>query len=202
MRVLVSAATGDIGGRPAQRLVDSGHEVRCLTRARRRLSDQPCVQRAEVGRIPAGAETPAVVCRAAVIVGIASASFEMLRHRTERLPAMVRPHWVESWLQPVAVRDVLRYLEGALALDPSTNRTFDVAGPDILTYEEMLQRFAAGAGLRPRAIARCRSSRAASRRRRARRRAVVDGRPTRGAGGDRGCVSGCAPRCTCPTGPG
>jgi uncharacterized protein YbjT (DUF2867 family) len=108
--------------------------------------------RAEVGQILLDAPVPAVVLQAGVIIGSGSASFEMLRYLTERLPVMVTPKWVRSRVQPIAVRDVLSYLCGALDLDPGLNRRFDIAGPDILTYREMMQRYAAVAGLAKRVI--------------------------------------------------
>jgi uncharacterized protein YbjT (DUF2867 family) len=103
--------------------------------------------RAEVGQILLDGPVPAVVLQAGVVIGSGSASFEMLRYLTERLPVMVTPKWVRSRVQPIAVRDVLSYLVGALSLAPGTNRRFDIAGPDVLTYEEMMQRYAAVAGL-------------------------------------------------------
>lgn len=108
--------------------------------------------RAEVGRILLEAGVPAVELRAAVIIGSGSASFEMLRYLTERLPVMVTPRWVDNRVQPVAVRDVLRYLVGAARLPPDLNRSFDIGGPDVLTYRQMMQRYAAVAGLRPRRV--------------------------------------------------
>jgi hypothetical protein len=80
------------------------------------------------------------------------ASFEMLRYLTERLPVMVTPRWVDTRIQPIAVRDVLLYLVGAATMPPSVNRTFDIGGPDVLTYREMMQRFAAIKGLPRRRI--------------------------------------------------
>ena len=103
--------------------------------------------RAEVGQIFLDGPVPAVVLQAGVIIGSGSASFEMLRYLTERLPVMVTPKWVRSRVQPIAVRDVLSYLVGGLELPAATNRRFDIAGPDILTYETMMQRYAAVAGL-------------------------------------------------------
>ncbi|MET8837510.1 SDR family oxidoreductase [Micromonospora sp. NPDC004540] len=108
--------------------------------------------RAEVGRILLAAGVPTAVLRAAVIIGSGSASFEMLRHLTERLPAMVTPRWVRNRIQPIAVRDVLRYLVGCADLPPEVNRAFDIAGPDVLTFEQMMQRYARVAGLRRRMI--------------------------------------------------
>ncbi|MET0275401.1 MAG: DUF2867 domain-containing protein, partial [Acidimicrobiia bacterium] len=232
MNILVTGATGYIGGRLVPRLVDLGHDVRVLTRSPDKLTDVPwrdqvdvCIgdaleapdvrralagvdvvyylvhsigtgsqfvesdrraatnladaaagagvqrvvylggmvptgddlsphlaSRAEVGQILLDGAVPAVVLQAAVIIGSGSASFEMLRYLTERLPVMVTPVWVRSKVQPIAVRDVLSYLVAALDLPDGLNRRFDIAGPDVLTYEEMMQRYAKVAGLRRRMI--------------------------------------------------
>jgi uncharacterized protein YbjT (DUF2867 family) len=108
--------------------------------------------RAEVGQILLDGPVPAVVLQAGVIIGSGSASFEMLRYLTERLPVMVTPKWVRSLVQPIAVRDVLSYLIGALDLPEGTNRRFDIAGRDTMSYREMMQHYANVAGLRPRVI--------------------------------------------------
>ncbi|RAO35134.1 dTDP-6-deoxy-L-talose 4-dehydrogenase (NAD(+)) [Micromonospora saelicesensis] len=108
--------------------------------------------RAEVGRILLGSGVPTAVLRAAVIIGSGSASFEMLRYLTERLPAMITPRWVRNRIQPIAVRDVLSYLAGCTALPEEVNRGFDIGGPDVLTFREMMQRYARVAGLRRRII--------------------------------------------------
>ncbi|CNE54402.1 oxidoreductase [Mycobacterium tuberculosis] len=108
--------------------------------------------RAEVGRIMLDSGVPAVWLRAAVIIGSGSASFEMLRHLTERLPVMVTPRWVHSRIQPIAIRDVLHYLVAAAELPADVSRGFDIGGPDVLTYAEMMRRYAAVAGLRRRLI--------------------------------------------------
>ncbi|MFK0049383.1 SDR family oxidoreductase [Streptomyces sp. NPDC090741] len=110
--------------------------------------------RAEVGEILLGSGVPATVLRAAVIIGSGSASFEMLRYLTERLPVMVTPSWVGTRVQPIAVRDVLRYLVGSAAMPPEVSRAFDIGGPDVLTYEEMMRRYAAVAALPRRLILR------------------------------------------------
>ncbi|PWR09378.1 DUF2867 domain-containing protein [Micromonospora acroterricola] len=108
--------------------------------------------RAEVGRILLASGVPTAVLRAAVIIGSGSASFEMLRYLTERLPAMVTPRWVRNRIQPIAVRDVLGYLAGCVALPPEVNRGFDIGGPDVLSFQDMMQRYARVAGLRRRVI--------------------------------------------------
>ncbi|HEY0640393.1 MAG TPA: SDR family oxidoreductase [Pseudonocardiaceae bacterium] len=103
--------------------------------------------RTEVGEVFLRCAVPAAVLQAAVIIGSGSASFEMLRYLTERLPVMVTPRWVSSRVQPIAVRDVLHYLVGCAGLPPGVNRTFDIGGPDVLTYLDMMLRHAAVAGL-------------------------------------------------------
>ena len=95
---------------------------------------------------------PTAVLSAAVIIGSGSASFEMLRYLTERLPAMITPRWVDTRIQPIAIRDVLRYLVGCATLPRDVSRAFDIGGPDVLTYRQMMQRYAAVAGLRRRVV--------------------------------------------------
>ncbi|MEU0145378.1 SDR family oxidoreductase [Streptomyces sp. NPDC006288] len=104
--------------------------------------------RAEVGHILLESGVPTTVLRAAVIIGSGSASFEMLRYLTERLPVMVTPSWVSTRIQPIGVRDVLRYLVGSAHMPADVNRAFDVGGPDILTYRHMMEQYARVAGLR------------------------------------------------------
>ncbi len=108
--------------------------------------------RKEVGEILLASGVPTTVLRAAVILGSGSASFEMMRYLTERLPAMTTPRWVSNRIQPIAIRDVLRYLVGSASMPPEVSRGFDIGGPEVLTYREMMQRYAAVAGLRPRVI--------------------------------------------------
>jgi uncharacterized protein YbjT (DUF2867 family) len=232
MRCLVTGSTGYIGGRLAPRLLDAGHQVRCLTRSAGRMRDVPWItraevvegdltdrdtlpaafegvdvayflvhslgrhdfeeldrraaenfaaaarkaavrrivylggpdppptekasphlrSRAEVARILLAGAVPTAVLRAPVIIGSGSASFEMLRYLTERLPVMVTPRWVTNRIQPIAVRDVLRYLIGAATLPPEVHRGFDIGGPEVLTYAEMMQRYARVADLRRRVV--------------------------------------------------
>ncbi|MFS4094634.1 SDR family oxidoreductase [Streptomyces sp. AF1A] len=108
--------------------------------------------RAEVARILLASGVPTAVLRAAVVIGSGSASFEMLRYLTERLPVMVTPSWVRTRIQPIAVRDVLRLLAGCAGLPATVNRAFDIGGPDVLTYRDMMVRYARVAGLPRRLI--------------------------------------------------
>ena len=231
-RVLVTGATGYIGGRLVRELVDHGYRVRVLVRNASRLRDHPWIDDVETvdgdalnpsdleralesvdvafyllhalnqprgfeeqerllaelfgeaarsagvsrivylgGMVDATTElsphlrsrrmtgdvlrasgVPVVELRAGIVIGSGSASFEMLRYLTERLPIMTTPKWVNSRTQPIAVRDVLRYLVGAVALEPSVHGEFDIGGPDVITYRDMMQTYARVAGLSPRII--------------------------------------------------
>jgi uncharacterized protein YbjT (DUF2867 family) len=229
---LVTGATGYVGGRLVPELLAAGLRVRCMTRSRDRLRDQPwadqveiadadaadtsAVRRAlegvdvayylihsmnggprfedvdrtaalsfaaavrgsglrrlvylgglaprgvelsphmrsrqEVGAILSGSEVPTTVFAAGVIIGSGSASFEMLRYLTERLPVMITPRWVGNRVQPIAVRDVLRYLVHAAGLPPEVSGTYDIGGPDVLSYRAMMRRYAEVADLPPRVV--------------------------------------------------
>ena len=226
MRVLVTGATGYIGGRLVPRLIAKGHSVRCLARDYRRLQDRPwpgvelvdgdldqpetlpfaldgidaayylvhsmaggrsfreqddrmaqafgaaakasglkriiylgglgdpdqihskhLISRQEVGSQLALAGVPVVEFRAAVIVGSGSASFEMIRHLTDRLPMIFAPHWVKTRCQPIGIRAVLDYLEAGLE-HPGASGIYEIGGSDILTYREMMLGYARAKGLR------------------------------------------------------
>jgi len=108
--------------------------------------------RREVGEILLASGVPTTVLRAAAIIGSGSASFEMLRYLTERLPVMITPRWVESQIQPIAVRDVLRYLVGSAHMPPEVNRGFDIGGPDVMSYRQMMAGYARTAGLKARRV--------------------------------------------------
>jgi len=232
---LVTGATGYVGGRLVPELLAAGMAVRCMTRSRLRLRDQPWIDdvevveadstdaastaaalngvdtayylihsmsggprfeqndrtaahvfadqarhagvrrlvylgglsptdgrklsphmrsRAEVARILQDSGVPTIVLRAAVIIGSGSASFEMLRYLTERLPVMVTPQWVDSQVQPIAIRDVLRYLVEAAKLPSEVSGAFDIGGPEVLTYRQMMLRYADVADLGERRVLR------------------------------------------------
>lgn len=107
--------------------------------------------RVEVGRIMLASSVPALVIQAGVVIGSGSASFEMIRHLTTRLPGMVTPKWVHNHIQPIAVRDVVHYLAAATTCElegtAPGGRIIDVGGPDVLEYGQMMQVYAEEAGL-------------------------------------------------------
>lgn len=231
-RILVTGATGYIGGRLVPKLLEAGHEIRCMTRVPSRLNLDPwrdqvevvagnvldadsldsalegcdyayyfvhslgdapdfeaadragaanfakaagangleriiylgglgedesklsahLESRHEVGRVLASGSTPVTEIRAAVIIGSGSVSFEMLRYLTEVLPAMTTPKWVRSMCQPIAIRDVLSILVAVLDRARQGDEIIEVGGPDVLSYQDMMQTYAEVAGLRKRLI--------------------------------------------------
>lgn len=108
--------------------------------------------RAEVGEILRSGKVPVTILRAAMIIGSGSASFEILRYLVERLPLMVTPKWLETRSQPIAVRNVLDYLAGCLERSETAGQTYDIGGPDILTYHDLMKIYAEEAGLRRRIV--------------------------------------------------
>lgn len=108
--------------------------------------------RHEVAGILEAGPVPVTSLRAAMILGSGSASFEMLRYLVDRLPVMITPRWVRTPCQPIAIGNVLDYLEGCLAVPETIGRTFDIGGPDVLTYQDIIQIYAREAGLRRRLI--------------------------------------------------
>jgi uncharacterized protein YbjT (DUF2867 family) len=82
------------------------------------------------------------VLRAAIIIGSGSASFEIIRDLVEKIPIMITPKWLETKCQPISIRNVIQYLIGVIGREESYNKVFDIGGPDILSYKEMLLGFA------------------------------------------------------------
>lgn len=115
-------------------------------------SDDPSLSkhlrsRTEVARILQSGPVPTTFLRAAMILGSGGASFEILRYLVERLPIMVTPRWVRTPCQPIAIRNVLHYLQGCLEPDDVRGKTFDIGGPDVLTYRDLMEIYAEEAKL-------------------------------------------------------
>ena len=108
--------------------------------------------RTAVGEVLMDSDIETVVLQAGIVVGAGSASFEMIRHLTDRLPAMTTPKWVHNKIQPIAIDDVLHYLAEAATAPVPASRTWDIGGPDVLEYGDALQIYAEVAGLRRRLI--------------------------------------------------
>ena len=108
--------------------------------------------RADTGVELSKHNVPVLELRAGIIIGSGSASFEMLRHLTHRLPIMTTPKWVKNRTQPIAIRDVLYYLLKTAELTTPVSGVFDIGGPEISTYEDMMQKFAQVSGLRKRIV--------------------------------------------------
>lgn len=98
--------------------------------------------RKKVEVILSKADIPLTSLKAGIIVGSGSASFEIIRDLVEKLPVMVAPKWLNTKHQPIAIRNVIQYLTGVLHNKDTFNQSFDIGGPDILSYKEMLQQFA------------------------------------------------------------
>ncbi len=103
--------------------------------------------RAEVADIFLASPVPTAALEASIVVGSGSASFEMIRYLAERVPVLPAIGWLHHRTQPIAVDDVLHYLTAATTLPAEVDRAFDVGGPDVLTYLDLVQRYARIAGL-------------------------------------------------------
>jgi len=106
----------------------------------------------EVEKILQLSQVPATILRAGIVVGSGSASFEIIRDLSEKLPFMVAPGWLNSRCQPIAIRNVIQYLIGILGNPDCFGNTYDIGGPEILTYKEMLLGYAGVRKLKRRII--------------------------------------------------
>ena len=104
--------------------------------------------RAETGDVLRASGVPVIEFRASIVVGAGSLSFEMIRALVERLPLLVCPRWVATLTQPIAVDDVLTYLEEAVDLPDGGSRLFEIGGPEIVSYGDMMREYARLRGLR------------------------------------------------------
>jgi len=105
--------------------------------------------RAETGRLLASGPVPVTTLRAAVVIGKGSAAFETIVALVRRLPAMICPRWVSTPTQPIALDDVVNYLAGVCGRTEAFGRTFDVGGPEVMTYREMIERIGRILGRHP-----------------------------------------------------
>jgi uncharacterized protein YbjT (DUF2867 family) len=104
--------------------------------------------RLNVEKILQSAKANTTILRAAIIIGSGSGSFEIIRDLAEKLPLMVTPKWLKTKCQPIAVKNVLEYLIGVINQLKAFNQIFDIGGPDVLTYKEMLLGYAEVRGLK------------------------------------------------------
>jgi len=95
-----------------------------------------------VAQILQSTRVQTTVLRAANIIGAGGAPFEMLRHLVERLPVMICPRWIDTRCQPIAVENVIEYLTGCLLETESAGRSFDIGGPQIITYRQLMMTYA------------------------------------------------------------
>lgn len=143
----------------AQNMADAAADAGCeriiylsgLGNVQHRLSKH-LKSRTEVGEILGQGRTPVTTLRAAMIIGSGSASFEILRYLVDRLPIVIAPRWVDTQCQPIAIRNVLEYLMGCLKQPDTIGKVFDIGGPDIVTYRELMHVYAQVAGLHRRYI--------------------------------------------------
>lgn len=110
------------------------------------------VSRKNVEKILESGNYALTTLRAGIIVGSGSASFEIIRDLVEKLPVMIAPRWLNTKTQPIAIRNVIEFLSGVLLLPETYNKNYDIGGPEILTYKQMLLRFAKARGLSRRII--------------------------------------------------
>ncbi|MBK9043778.1 MAG: SDR family oxidoreductase [Saprospiraceae bacterium] len=104
--------------------------------------------RKNVEEILGSGKVPLTTLRAGIIVGSGSASFEIIRDLVEKLPVMITPKWLRTKCQPIGIRNVIQFLDGVKDYPPSFGNAYDIGGPDILSYKEMLLRFAKIRGLK------------------------------------------------------
>lgn len=108
--------------------------------------------RKQVGEILRTGKVPVTILMAGIIIGSGSASFEIIRDLTEKLPIMIAPKWLNHMTQPIAIRNVLEYLILVLGNSACLNRSFEIGGPDVMSYKELLLKFAQIRGLKRKII--------------------------------------------------
>jgi uncharacterized protein YbjT (DUF2867 family) len=123
-----------------------------LAEAKHGSLSEHLASRIEVARILQAGRVPSTDLRAPMILGSGSASFEIMRYLVEHLPVMTTPRWVRSLNQPIAISNVIAYLLGCLKHPETAGETYDIGGPEIMTYQRLLEIYAEEAGLRKRVI--------------------------------------------------
>jgi len=113
-----------------------------LTHGKDEELSQHMLSRKQVGEILVKSKSNVTIFRAAVILGTGGGSFEMLRYLVERLPLMVCPKWVKNKTQPIFIEDVIEYLSQSIEIEETEGKDFDIGGPDILTYFDMMKLYA------------------------------------------------------------
>ncbi len=106
--------------------------------------------RTEVGQILQTSTVPTTILRSSIILGSGSASFELIRYLTDRMPVIFAPKWMDTLAQPISIRNVLEYLAGCLENPQTRDKTYDIGGPDILTYADLFRIYTQEAGLKKR----------------------------------------------------
>ncbi len=104
--------------------------------------------RKKVDELLRKSHVPVTSLKAGIIVGSGSSSFEIIRDLVEKLPVMIAPRWLDTRTQPIAIRNVLEYLTGVLLREDTYGGSYDIGGPDVMTYKEMLEQFAGVRGLK------------------------------------------------------
>ncbi|MFW9925455.1 MAG: NAD(P)H-binding protein [Candidatus Thorarchaeota archaeon] len=103
--------------------------------------------RKDVERILRTSKTPVTTFQAAMIIGPGSASFEIMRYLVNRLPVMITPKWVRTKTQPISIEDTIEYLVGCISTPDTVGQSFDIGGPEITTYQDLMKMYATEAGL-------------------------------------------------------
>lgn len=104
--------------------------------------------RLKTEEVLANSTVPLTVLRAAIIIGSGGASFEIIRDLVEKLPFMITPQWLDTKCQPIGIRNVIHYLRDSIGKESLYDKTFDIGGPEILSYKEMLLQFAEVRGMK------------------------------------------------------
>lgn len=153
----MSTSTGDFGKMEETSAINFKNSIQ-QTKARQviylsgivneEILSKHLTSRRNVERILGSGSYSLTTLKAGIIIGSGSASFEIIRDLVEKLPVMIAPRWLNTRSQPIAVRNVIEFLSGVLLNETTFNNSYDIGGPDIMTYKQMLLRFAKVRGLK------------------------------------------------------